>query len=92
MSSTRSCPDWPTHLEEFPDLHFKHYTVPEAKLPAEVLVNLRDIPMNEEAICADLEHNVVNPGHTDPRIVAALRESYWYDLNDWLARSGGGSG
>ena len=92
MSSTRSCPDWPEHLEEYPDLHFKHYTVPEAKLPSEVLVNLRDIPMNEEAICADLEHNVVNPEHTDPRIVAALRDSYWYDLNDWLERSGGGNG
>ena len=51
-------------------------------------MSLRDIPMTEEAICADLEHNVVNPEHTDPRIVAALRESYWYDLNDWLpARS-----
>jgi hypothetical protein len=87
MSSTRSCPDWPTLLEEVPDLHFKHYTVAEAKLPSEVLVSLRDIPMTEEAICADLEHNVVNPAHTDPRIVAALRDSYWYNLDDWRART-----
>ena len=31
-------------LEVAPDLHFKHYTLGEARLPAEVLVNLPDIP------------------------------------------------
>ena len=36
--STRSCPDWPTLLELAPDLHFKHYTIAEAHLPGEVLV------------------------------------------------------
>jgi hypothetical protein len=85
VSATRSCPDWPQLLEEAPDLHFKHYTIAEAKLPSEVLVAVGDIPPEEDAICADLEHNVVNPAHTDPRIVAALRDSYWYDLNDWIA-------
>ena len=84
MSSTRSCPDWPTHLEEFPDLHFKHYTVPEAKLPSEVLVNLRDIPMNEEAICADLEHNVFYAAHTDERVADALRSSHWFEVREWI--------
>ena len=69
MSSTaRSCPDWPVLLEVAPDLHFKHYTLGEARLPAEVLVSLPDIPMEAVAICADLEHNVFNPNHTDPRI------------------------
>jgi hypothetical protein len=88
MSSTRSCPDWPQFLELAPDLHFKHYTLAEARLPGEVLVNVPDIAQDAEVVCADLEHNVVNPQHTDPRIVAALKESYWYDLPQWIARGG----
>ena len=85
--STRSCPDWPTLIEIAPDLHFKHYTVAEAELPAEVLVNIPDVPREAIAICADLEHNVFNPAHTDARIAAALQDTHWYDLNEW-ARSG----
>ncbi len=85
--STRSCPDWPALLEVAPDLHFKHYTVGEAHLPGEVLVNLPEIPMEAVAICADLEHNVFNPTHTDPKIAAALVETYWYDLREWAERS-----
>jgi hypothetical protein len=74
-------------LEIAPDLHFKHYTVAEAELPAEVLINIPDVPREAVAICADLEHNVFNPTHTDARIVAALQDTHWYDLNEW-ARSG----
>ena len=59
--STRSCPDWPMLLEVAPDLHFKHYTLAEARLPAEVIVNIPDVPQEAVAICADLEHNVYNP-------------------------------
>ena len=85
--STRSCPDWPTLLEIAPDLHFKHYTIGEARLPAEALVNLPDIPLEAVAICADLEHNVFNPAHTDPAIADALRDTYWYDLGEWSKRA-----
>jgi hypothetical protein len=74
-------------LEIAPDLHFKHYTVAEAELPAEVLINIPDVPREAIAICADLEHNVFNAAHTDARIVAALQDTHWYDLNEW-ARSG----
>jgi hypothetical protein len=74
-------------LEIAPDLHFKHYTVAEAELPAEVLINIPDVPREAIAICADLEHNVFNPTHTDAKIVAALQDTHWYDLNEW-ARSG----
>lgn len=74
-------------LEIAPDLHFKHYSVAEAELPAEVLVNIPEVPREAIAICADLEHNVFNPTHTDPRIAAALQDTHWYDLNEW-ARSG----
>ena len=83
MSSTRSCPDWPVLLEVAPDLHFKHYTLGEARLPAEVLVNLPDIPIEAVAICADLEHNVFNPHHTDPRVARRCRTRYWYALSEW---------
>ena len=84
MSATRSCPDWPTLLELAPDLHFKHYTIAEAQLPGEVLVALGDLSQDTE-ICADLDHNVVNGEHTDERIVAALKDTYWYDLPQWIA-------
>jgi hypothetical protein len=70
-----------------PDLHFKHYTIGEARLPAEALVNLPDLPLEAVAICADLEHNVFNPAHTDPRIADALRDTYWYDLGEWASRT-----
>ena len=77
--STRSCPDWPTLLEVAPDLHFKHYTLGEAQLPAEVLVSLPTIPLEAVAICADLEHHVFNLGHgvlpeTDPDDLGRLVE------------------
>ncbi len=84
--SSRTCPDWPTLLEVAPDLHFKHYSVAEAQLPAEALVNLADFPLEAVALCADLDHNVFNQVHTDPRVAAALGDSYWYDLNEWARR------
>ena len=70
-------------LEIAPDLHFKHYTLGEAHLPAEVLVNIPDVPLEAVAICADLDHNVFNPSHTDAKVAAALQDTYWYDLNEW---------
>ncbi len=87
--SSRSCPDWPALLERAPDLHFKHYTVAEAQLPGEVLVSIATVPLEAIAICADLEPNVFNPSHIDPQIEAALKGTYWYDLDEWVARTGG---
>jgi hypothetical protein len=82
--SSRSCPDWPTLLELAPELHFKHHTLAEAQLPAEILVNLADVPREAVALCADLDHNVYNAAHTDPRIAAALEDTYWYELKTWV--------
>ena len=82
--STRSCPDWPTMLELAPELHFKHYSVAEAHLPAEVLVNLPDMLLDAITICADLDHNVYNQAHTDPRVAEALQDTHWYELNVWV--------
>ena len=87
--SSRSCPDWPTLLEVAPDLHFKHYTLGEAQLPAEALVNLPNIPLEAVAICADLDHHVFNAQHTDPEIANALVDTYWYDLAEWTRRTAG---
>ena len=81
--SARSCPDWPALLDVAPDLHFKHYTVAEARLPSEALVSLRDLPLQAVAICADLDHHVFNPEHTDPQVAEALRETHWFDLREW---------
>jgi hypothetical protein len=86
--STRTCPDWPSLLELAPDLHFKHYTLAEARLPGEVLMTLPMVPLQAVAVCADLEHNVFNPTHTDPQVAAALAESFWYSLDDWVERGG----
>ena len=83
--STRSCPDWPTPLEIAPDLHFKHYTLGEAHLPAEVLDPGRAARGGRHL--ADLDHNVFNPSHTDAKVAAALQDTYWYDLNEWARRS-----
>jgi hypothetical protein len=35
--SSRTCPDWPQLMEIAPELQFKHYTLREVQLPADVL-------------------------------------------------------
>ena len=82
--SSRSCPDWPALLEIAPDLHFKHFTVADVQLPASALVALGDVPVDAVMLCADLERNVFNAEHTDPRVASALTESHWLRLSEWL--------
>ncbi len=76
-------------LDMAPDLHFKHYTVAEARLPSEALVNLQGVPLDALTICADLDHHVFNSEHTDPNVSDALRDTHWFDLREWI---GGGPG
>jgi hypothetical protein len=76
-------------MEIAPDLQFMHYTVAEAKLPAEALSNLPDVPLEAVAICCDLDHHVFNAQHTDPKVAAALRETHWYDLREWTTTGPG---
>jgi hypothetical protein len=90
VTTTRSCPDWPELLELAPDLHFKHYNAAEAQLPAEALASISAVSLDSVELCADLDHNVFNPEHTDERIAEALRHSHWYDLREW-ASSGPGA-
>ena len=76
-------------MEIAPDLQFMHYTVAEAKLPADALVNLRHISLDAVAICCDLDRHVFNPEHTDPGVAQALLESHWFDLREWSSRGPG---
>ena len=89
--SSRSCPDWPLLMELAPDLQFKHYTVAEAKLPAEALAELVDVPLQAVAICADLDKNVFYAVHTDPQVAEALRDTHWYEVREWATSGQGGA-
>jgi hypothetical protein len=81
--SSRTCPDWPLLMELAPELQFKHYTVAEARLPAEALVNVPDVSLGDVAICCDLERHVFYAKHTEENVAAALRETHWFELAEW---------
>ena len=87
--SSRACPDWPELMEIAPDLQFKHYTVQEAKLPADVVVTLDGVSLEDVAICCDIEKHVFYAAHTDERVVHALRQSHWFDLTEWTTSGPG---
>jgi hypothetical protein len=89
--SSRSCPDWPLLMELAPDLQFKHYTVGEAKLPAEALMLVKDMTMSALAICCDLDHHVFYAKHTEPSVAEALRAPHWYELQEWASHGPGAS-
>ncbi len=81
--SSRTCPNWPELMELAPDLQFKHYTVAEARLPADALLTIPDVPLTDVSICCDLERHVFNAEHTDPKVAAALHASHWFELAEW---------
>lgn len=87
--SYRTCPDWPELMEIAPDLQFKHFSVAEAKLPADALVNLPDVLLDEIEICCDIDHHVYFARHTDERVVEALQRSHWFDLTEWTTSGPG---
>jgi hypothetical protein len=87
--SSRSCPDWPLLMEVAPDLQFKHYTVAEARLPADALVAIPQVSLDEVAICCDLDHHVFYAGHTDPHVADALRLTHWYEVQEWTSTGPG---
>jgi hypothetical protein len=77
-------------MEYAPDLQFKHYTVAEAKLPAEAVMKIRDVSLDDVAICCDLDRHVFYAAHTDPKLGEALRETHWFEVAEWTS-SGPGS-
>ena len=87
--TARTCPDWPRLMELAPELQFKHYTLAEAQLPAEAIMNLPNVPLGAVAICADLDHHVYNTLHTEAEVGNALAETHWFELGEWSARGPG---
>ena len=83
--STRTCPDWPDLMEIAPELQFKHYTVAEAKLPADALMHVAEVALSDVGICCDLDHNVYYAAHTDEKLGVALTASHWFELREWIA-------
>ena len=81
--TTRTCPDWPQLMEVAPALQFKHYTIAEAQLPADALMNIRGVPLSAVAICCDLERHVFHEAHTEPQVATALRQTHWFELAEW---------
>lgn len=82
--SSRTCPDWPELMEIAPELQFKHYTVAEARLPADALMQIPEIALSEVAICCDLERHVFYAAHTEAKVAEALRASHWFEVRDWV--------
>jgi hypothetical protein len=81
--SYQTCSDWPELMEIAPDLQFKHYTVRDAQLPAEALMQIPGLNLDEVEICCDIDRHVFYARHTDPRVAEALRGSHWFDLAEW---------
>jgi len=79
-------------MEIAPELQFKHYTVAEAKLPSEALVNIPDVSLGDVAICCDLDRHVFYAEHTDPKVAEALRVTHWYELTEWSTSGQGSAG
>jgi len=89
--SSRTCPDWPELMEISPELQFKHYTVAEARLPADALMHIPEVALSDVAICCDLERHVFWAAHTEPSVAEALRSSHWFEVRDWVAAGRPGS-
>ena len=83
--SSRTCPDWPELMEIAPELQFKHYTVAEARLPADALMHIPEVALSDVALCCDLEHHVFWAEHTEPSVAEALRSSHWFEVRGWVA-------
>jgi hypothetical protein len=84
--SSRACPDWPALMEVVPDLQFRHYSLREAQLPAEAFVKIEGVDLDALSLCCDRDSHVFNPGHTDPRVVAALHGTHWIDVAEVAGR------
>ena len=84
--SSRSCPDWPDLMEVAPELQFKHYTLREAQLSADAIMNVEGVDFDTVEICCDLDSHVFNAEHTDGYIADALRASDWIELAAWPGR------
>jgi len=72
-------------MEVAPELQFKHYSVAEAKLPADALMLIPDTSLLDVEFCCDLDRNVFFGEHTPPQVGDALRASHWFEVREWIA-------
>jgi hypothetical protein len=52
-------------------------------------MNLPDVPLGAGAICCDLEHHVYYAQHTEAKVAAALRDTHWFELQEWATTGPG---
>jgi hypothetical protein len=78
-------------MELAPELQFKHFTVRELELSADVLMKIGDVSLDEVNVCADPDKHVYYVPHTDPQVVEGLKDSHWFDLDEWRTSGPGGS-
>jgi hypothetical protein len=78
-------------MEIAPELQFKHYTVAEARLPADALMHVPQVLLSAVAICCDLERHVFYAAHTDEQVAEALRASHWFEVHGWVEAGRPGS-
>jgi len=72
-------------MEIAPELQFKHYTVAEAKLPADALMLIPDTSLSDVEFCCDLDRHVFYGAHTPEQVADALRASHWFEIRDWVS-------
>ena len=72
-------------MEIAPELQFKHYTVAEAKLPADALMLITGLSLSEIEFCCDLDRHVFYGEHTPEQVADALRASHWFEIRDWVS-------
>jgi hypothetical protein len=72
-------------MEIAPELQFKHYTVAEAKLPADALMLITGVSLSDIEFCCDLDRHVFYGDHTPDQVADALRASHWFELRDWAS-------
>ena len=78
--SYKTCPDWPSLMEQAPDLQFKHMTVHDAQLPFEVVAKIPStLALDDIEICCDVEHDVV----------VALEGTHGFEVNEWATTGPG---
>jgi hypothetical protein len=55
----------------------------------DVLTSIKQVSLGDVAICCDLEHHVFYAEHTEPEVAAALRETHWFEVRDYVDRGPG---
>ena len=91
--SSRTCPDWPELMEIAPELQFKHYTVAEAKLPADALMHIQDIvALGRRDLLRPRPARLLRGAHGREAWRRRSSASHWFEVRDWVAAGRPGEG